>query len=58
MNILLIFRGFIDCHWEAKISTTRKKESCPFYLDYKTNLLQPNHFDTINIYFKPRKTVI
>lgn len=55
-----IFRGFIDCRWEAKVMNTRKrqeKENYQFHLDYKSELLPPGRSSIINVYFQPRKTV-
>ncbi|XP_011690792.1 PREDICTED: hydrocephalus-inducing protein-like [Wasmannia auropunctata] len=56
MNVLMKNEGFIDCYWEARISFRKKQEDCPFYLNYKSNLLLPGHSDVINVYFKPHKT--
>ncbi|KAG5334606.1 HYDIN protein, partial [Acromyrmex charruanus] len=56
MNVLVKNEGFINCYWEANILTRKKYEDCPFYINYKSNLLMPGHSDIINVYFKPRKT--
>lgn len=56
---VLTLRGFVDCCWEAKIPTTRKKqEDCPFQLNYRSNFLPSGCAEIINVYFKPRKTVL
>ncbi|KYQ52600.1 Hydrocephalus-inducing protein [Trachymyrmex zeteki] len=56
MNVLMKNEGFINCYWEANILTHKKHEDCPFYLNYKSNVLLSGHSDIINVYFKPRKT--
>ncbi|XP_072764383.1 hydrocephalus-inducing protein homolog [Anoplolepis gracilipes] len=56
MKILMKNEGFVDCCWEAKILTTRKKqEDCPFQLNYKSNFLSSGYSEIINVYFKPHK---
>ncbi|KYN44368.1 Hydrocephalus-inducing protein [Trachymyrmex septentrionalis] len=56
MNVLVKNEGFINCYWKANILTGKKYKDCPFYINYKSNLLLPGHSDIISVYFKPRKT--
>ncbi|XP_014477569.1 PREDICTED: hydrocephalus-inducing protein homolog [Dinoponera quadriceps] len=58
MSVLLKNEGFINCCWEAKMtSNTRKRQKdCQFHLSYKPEILSPGRSNIINVYFKPRKT--